>query len=180
MLIGGQSITGWPPARVREMGVARTFQAGRLFKQMSVLENAEVAAVGLGLSRRKAIAHARAILDWVGLADKADFPAGLLAYTDQRRLGVARAMVVAPAFVLLDEPAAGMSDAECEDLMVLVASIPKSFTCGVLLIEHNMRVVMGISHRVHVLDGGRTIAEGSPAEIQRDQAVLAAYLGMEA
>ena len=180
MLIGGQSITGWPPARVREMGVARTFEAGRLFKQMSVLENAEVAAVGLGLSRRKAIAHARAILDWVGLADKADFPAGLLAYTDQRRLGVARAMVVAPAFVLLDEPAAGMSDAECEDLMVLVASIPKSFTCGVLLIEHNMRVVMGISHRVHVLDGGRTIAEGSPAEIQRDQAVLAAYLGMEA
>ena len=103
-----------------------------------------------------------------------------MAYTDQRRLGIARAMVLAPAFVLLDEPAAGMSDAECEGLMVLVASIPETFNCGVLLIEHNMRVVMGISHRIHVLDGGKTMAEGSPAEIQKDQAVLSAYLGMEA
>jgi len=180
VLIGRQSAAGWPPTRFREMGVARTFQAGRLFKDMSVLENAEVAAVGLGLGRRKASEHARAILDWVGIADKADIRAGALAYTDQRRLGIARAMVIAPAFVLLDEPAAGMSDAECEDLMVLVAAIPKIFTCGVLLIEHNMRVVMGISQRVHVLDGGKTLAEGSPAEIQRDQSVLAAYLGMEA
>jgi branched-chain amino acid transport system ATP-binding protein len=180
VLVGRQNTSGWAPTRFREMGVARTFQAGRLFKEMSVLENAEVAAVGLGLSRRKAIAHARAILDWVGIGDKAALPAGALAYTDQRRLGIARAMVITPAFVLLDEPAAGMSDPECEDLMVLVSSIPKAFSCGVLLIEHNMRVVMGISDRVHVLDGGRTLAEGSPAEIQRDRAVLEAYLGMEA
>ncbi len=166
--------------RFRERGVARTFQAGRLFKEMSVLENVEVAAVGLGLGRRAAAAHARELLAWVGIAGAAALPAGALAYTDQRRLSIARAMALSPAFVLLDEPAAGMSDAECEDLMVLVAAIPSSFTCGVLLIEHNMRVVMGISHRVHVLDGGRTLAEGTPAAIQRDEAVMAAYLGMEA
>ena len=78
-------------------------------------------------------------------------------------------MVLSPAFVLLDEPAAGMSDAECEGSDGLVSSIPKAFNCGVLLIEHNMRVVMGISHRIHVLDGGRTMAEGLPAEIQSDR-----------
>jgi branched-chain amino acid transport system ATP-binding protein len=180
VLVGRQSTAGWSATKFREMGVARTFQAGRLFKDMSVLENVEVTAVGLGLGRRAAQKHARAMLDWVGLTDRQTLAAGGLAYTDQRRLGIARALVLSPAFVLLDEPAAGMSDAECEDLMALVASIPATFNCGVLLIEHNMRVVMGISQRVHVLDGGRTLAEGTPDEIQRDQAVLAAYLGMEA
>lgn len=140
----GESTVGWSPMRFRERGVARTFQAGRLFKDMSVLENVEITAVGLGLVRRRAVEHGRVALEWVGLAEKAAVPAGALAYTDQRRLGIARAMVLPPAFILLDEPAAGMSDAECEDLMVLVAAIPKSFGSGVLLIEHNMRVVMGI------------------------------------
>jgi branched-chain amino acid transport system ATP-binding protein len=180
VMLGRADTSGWAPARFRERGVARTFQAGRLFKDMSVVENVEVTAAGLGLSLRGAREHALAMLNWIGLADKASWRAGALAYTDQRRLGIARAMVLSPAFVLLDEPAAGMSDAECEDLMVLVASIPRTFTCGVLLIEHNMRVVMGISQRIHVLDGGKTIAEGSPDEIQRHAAVLAAYLGMEA
>lgn len=180
VLVGRQDTRGWSPTRFREKGVARTFQAGRLFKEMSVLDNVEVTAVGLGTGRRRAQAHARAMLDWVGLADKAALAAGALAYTDQRRLGIARALVLSPAFVLLDEPAAGMSDAECEDLMALVSAIPSTFTCGVLLIEHNMRVVMGVSSRVHVLDGGRTLAEGAPGAIQRDPAVMAAYLGMEA
>ncbi len=180
VLVGRAATAGWTPVRFRERGVARTFQAGRLFKEMSVLENVEVAGVGLGLGRRAAAAHARDLLAWVGLAGAAALPAGALAYTDQRRLSIARAMVLSPAFVLLDEPAAGMSDAECEDLMVLVAAIPSTFTCGVLLIEHNMRVVMGISHRVLVLDGGRTLAEGSPDAIQRNEAVMAAYLGLEA
>src|ERR1700728_3450527 len=177
ILVGPQSTAGWQPTRFREMGIARTFQAGRLFKEMSVLENAEVTAVGLGLDRRKAIARSRAILDWVGLADKATLPAGALPYTDQRRLGIARAMVLPPAFVLLDEPAAGMSDAECDELMHLIAAIPKEFECGVLLIEHNMRVIMGVCDRIHVLDTGRTIAEGTPQEIQRNTAVINAYLG---
>jgi branched-chain amino acid transport system ATP-binding protein len=178
--LGGIDTAGWPTTRFREHGVARTFQAGRLFKDMTVTENVEVTAAGLGLSLRGARTHAKAMLAWIGLSDKASLHAGALAYTDQRRLGIARALVLSPAFILLDEPAAGMSDAECEELMELVASIPRIFTCGVLLIEHNMRVVMGISQRIHVLDGGRTIAEGTPGEIQRHAAVLAAYLGMEA
>jgi branched-chain amino acid transport system ATP-binding protein len=179
-ILGGIDTAGWPTTRFREHGVARTFQAGRLFKDMTVTENVEVTAAGLGLSLRGARAHAKAMLAWIGLNDKASLRAGALAYTDQRRLGIARALVLSPAFILLDEPAAGMSDAECEELMELVASIPRIFTCGVLLIEHNMRVVMGISQRIHVLDGCRTIAEGTPGEIQRHEAVLAAYLGMEA
>jgi branched-chain amino acid transport system ATP-binding protein len=177
IVLGGQDTSGWPAARFRRHGVARTFQAGRLFKDMTVLENVEVTGAGLGLSLRGAREHALAMLGWIGLADKAMLSAGALAYTDQRRLGIARALVLSPAFVLLDEPAAGMSDAECEELMELVASIPRVFTCGVLLIEHNMRVVMGISQRIHVLDGGRTIAEGTPDEVQRHESVLTAYLG---
>ena len=177
VLLARTDVTGWRPERLRRSGVARSFQAGRLFRDMTVLDNVEVAAVGMGLSRRQAAAAAMEMLGWLGVADKAGAIAGSLPYTDGRRVGIARALVMSPSFVLLDEPAAGMSDTECEELMHLIAEIPKTFTCGVLLIEHNMRVIMGVSARIHVLDGGRTIAEGTPSEIQRNEAVIAAYLG---
>jgi branched-chain amino acid transport system ATP-binding protein len=180
VLLGDTDTTGWKPDRFRKQGVARTFQSGRLFREMTVAENVEVTAVGLGLSRGRAHRYATTMLDWIGLADKADIVAGALPYTDERRVGIARALVLSPAFILLDEPAAGMSDAECEDLMACIAAIPKQFTCGVLLIEHNMSVVMGVCDRIHVLDGGRTIAQGTPGEIQKNQQVIAAYLGNEA
>ncbi|MDF2230968.1 ABC transporter ATP-binding protein [Albimonas sp. CAU 1670] len=180
VMMAGRDITGWAPTEFRRHGIARTFQAGRLFPDMTVLENAEVAGVGLGQSRRAAQADARELLEWIGLSDKIETPASALAYTDQRRLGIARAMMLSPAFVLLDEPAAGMSDSECEELMEIVHAIPKTFVCGVLLIEHNMRVVMGICDRIHVLDGGKTLAEDVPDAIQRHEEVMAAYLGMEA
>jgi branched-chain amino acid transport system ATP-binding protein len=179
VLLGRDDTTGWRPDRFRRQGVARTFQAGRLFKDMTVAENVEVTAVGLGLSRRQAHHHAMAMLEWVGLAGQAERLAGTLPYTDERRVGIARALVLSPAFVLLDEPAAGMSDAECEDLMTLIAAVPKEFNTGVLLIEHNMHLIMGVSDRILVLDGGRTIAQGVPADIQRNEAVIAAYLGLE-
>ena len=175
--LGDDDTAGWSPARVRRSGIARTFQAGRLFKDMTVLENVEAPAVALGLRRAQATDHAMAVLDWMGVAERAQMRAGALAYTDERRVGIARALVLSPAFVLLDEPAAGMSDAECDELIEAVAQIPKTFVCGVLLIEHNMRIIMGVCDRLHVLDGGKTIARGSPEEIQRDAAVIAAYLG---
>lgn len=180
VILEGRDTTGWTAERLRSEGVARTFQAGRLFKEMSVLENAEVTGLGLGLNRAQARAKGLELLDWIGIADKAWLPAGALSYTDQRRLSIARALTVSPLYVLLDEPAAGMSDVEADELIVHIGAIPKQFGCGVLLIEHNMHVVMGISDRVHVLDGGMTIAEGTPLEIKNNQAVLSAYLGMDA
>jgi branched-chain amino acid transport system ATP-binding protein len=179
VLLNGEDTAGWKADYFRRAGVARTFQAGRLFKDMTVLDNVEVTAVSLGHTRRAARELAMKLLSWIDLADKAHLYASALAYTDQRRVSIARALVITPAFLLLDEPAAGMSDSECEHLMALIQSIPQTFGCGVLLIEHNMRVVMGISHRIHVLDGGRTIAEDTPDKVQRHQGVLAAYLGME-
>jgi branched-chain amino acid transport system ATP-binding protein len=177
ILMSGADVTGWTPQRLGKAGIARTFQSVRLFKDLSVVENVEVPAIGLGLSRRKASERAMALLESIGLADKATSAAGALPYTDERRVGMVRALALSPAFILLDEPAAGMSDSECNELMAYVSRIPERFGCGVLLIEHNMRVIMSVCDRIHVLDSGRSIAEGTPDEIQRDRAVISAYLG---
>lgn len=180
VILGGRDTTGWSAASFRRAGVARTFQGGRLFKDMTVLQNVEVTGLGLGLSRRVADRRAAELLGWMGIEALSGRLAGTLPYTDERRVAIARALIMAPDFLLLDEPAAGMSDHECEELMSLVRSIPEVHGCGVLLIEHNMAVVLGLCERVHVLDGGRTLAEGTPAQIRADKAVIAAYLGAEA
>ena len=177
VLLSGRSISSLSAHRIRRRGIARTFQAGRLFRDMLVSENVEVAGVSMGLSRKKAHAHAMELLEWVGLADQAKMPAGILAYTDERRVGIARALALSPKFILLDEPAAGMSDLECDDIMNVVREIPKRFGCGVLLIEHNMRVIMGVCARIHVLDSGKTLARGKPAEVRNNPVVINAYLG---
>ena len=177
VLLDGKNIATLTPHWIRRHGVARTFQAGRLFREMPVSENVEVAAVSMGLNRKKAHAHAMELLEWLGLADQAKMPAGILPYTDERRVGIARALALSPQFVLLDEPAAGMSDLECDDIMKVVREIPERYGCGVLLIEHNMRVIMGVCARIHVLDSGKTLARGSPTEVQNNPAVINAYLG---
>ena len=180
VLIDGRSIGGWSTNRVARSGVARTFQAARLFPALSVFENVVVASVNAGGSLAAARERAGDILAWVGCANRADRPASALNYGDQRRVAIARALALSPKFILLDEPAAGMNERECDQLVTLVSEIPGRWGCGVLLIEHNMALVMRTCSRILVLDGGKPIAEGTPVAIQTNAEVRRAYLGDKA
>ena len=162
------------------VGIVRTFQAVRLFKGLTVSENVEVGYVTAGLGRFAARRRAKDILGELGLAEKADRLAAGLSYGEERRVGLARALAVNPRFLLLDEPAAGLAPAEADALRDLVGGVRAKYGCGVLVIEHNMAFVMTLCERIQVLDGGRTIAEGQPAEIRADQNVRRAYLGSTA
>jgi branched-chain amino acid transport system ATP-binding protein len=175
--LSGRDITNLAPHRISRMGVSRTFQSVRLFAELTLHQNVEVAAINGGLDREPAQDLAGELLDWFNLGDKWHLKANSLTYSDERRVGIARALALRPKFVLLDEPAAGMSDAECDDLIRRIREIPNRFSCGALLIDHNMRVVMDLCRRIQVLEFGRTIAEGTPAEIQAHPEVLRAYLG---
>ena len=180
VLLDDRPLAGAKPRDVARAGIARSFQAARLFRDLTVAQNLEVAALGAGLSGRAAQARAGDILDWIGCGHIADAWCDGLSYGDERRVSIARALAMGPAFALLDEPASGMNDAECAALMKVIAALPARFDCGVLLIEHNMTVIMGVCDRIHVLDGGRSLAEGTPAEVQADPAVRRAYLGDKA
>ncbi len=155
----------------------REVVGSRSLRALSVRENVEVAALGVGVRTREARRRAGELLELLGLTDLADARAGALAQGDERRLGVARALVTEPAFVLMDEPAAGLPEAEVPEFAEVVRSVRDDHRAGVLLIDHNMALVMGVCDRIHVLDQGRTLAAGTPTEIRGDLNVAAAYLG---
>ena len=175
--LSNRDITRWSAHRRARSGVIRTFQHSRSLRALSVRENVEVAALGVGTGVREARRRAEELLERLGLTDLADARAGALAQGDERRLGVARALVTEPAFVLMDEPAAGLPEAEVPEFAEVVRSVRDDHRAGVLLIDHNMALVMGVCDRIHVLDQGRTLAAGAPDEIRGDLNVAAAYLG---
>jgi ABC-type branched-subunit amino acid transport system ATPase component len=165
---------------VARRGVVRTFQNIRLFGWLTALQNVEVGALGAGRVRRgRSGRHALETLAQLGIDRLADRYAGTLSYGDQRRLEIARALAAHPRFLLLDEPAAGMNEGESTELGAAVEAIRKERGCGVLVVEHDLRLIMRICDRVLVLNEGEVIASGSPGDVRTDPAVVAAYIGDE-
>ena len=187
------NITGLKPNKIAEMGIARTFQNIRLFTPLTVAQNVDLAQhvrlksswVGATLRsprycREMKAIHARTeeLLQYMGLSDVKDELAGSLPYGKQRKLEIARALATQPSLLLLDEPAAGMNPSEADELKELICGIRDRFNIAILLIEHHMDVVMGISDRIYVLNYGTLIASGTAREIQNNDAVISAYLGV--
>lgn len=194
IMYNNQDITKLKPNQITKLGIARTFQNIRLFSTMTVMENVLTAkhlrmdinilntifsTPGYLKKNKQAYEEAYHLLEQVQLADVANEIATSLPYGKQRRLEIARALATEPQMLLLDEPAAGMNPQESQELMEFICKIRDDFDLTVLMIEHHMKVVMGICERITVLDHGMTIAEGTPTEIQNNQRVIEAYLGVD-
>jgi branched-chain amino acid transport system ATP-binding protein len=192
IVVGGTSTRDFKPYQITALGVARTFQNIRLFKELTVLENVKIGghihykysgtAAVLQTNRfhdaeETADREAMDLIEIFGLETRANNYAKNLPYGDQRRLEIARALAARPKLLLLDEPAAGLNDRETHDLMETIHSIRDRFNIAILLIEHNMELVMGICERIIVVNFGKTIAQGVPAAIRANPVVIEAYLG---
>jgi ABC-type branched-subunit amino acid transport system ATPase component len=179
--MNGTVLTSLPSHAVARAGVARTFQNIRLFRDMTVIENVETAAAqsprtrGFVRPRRMS----REALATLGLEAYADRIVSTLPYGIQRRVEIARAISTQPRFLLLDEPAAGLNEVESDELLGVIQTVRRHLGCGILLVDHDLRLIMRVAERIHALNEGRTLAEGTPEQIRRDRAVIEAYLGTE-
>jgi branched-chain amino acid transport system ATP-binding protein len=176
--LDGRRFADTTPDDFARAGIARTFQAVRLFKGLSVSENLEVSLAANGLSRRRARERAKALLAEFLPGDRGGMPASALSYGEERKVGIARALALEPRYLLLDEPAAGMAAAEVEDLSAAIVRVRTAYSCGILVVEHNMGLIFALCDRIHVLGSGKTLAVGAPDEISANAKVREAYLGV--
>jgi branched-chain amino acid transport system ATP-binding protein len=175
--LDGQDLTSWGPARRARAGLARTFQQGRVFAELSVRENVELGALGVGTSASEARRRADELLTRMELIAHARQAAGQLPHGDQRKIAVARALASRPRYVLMDEPAAGLAEHDIAAFAAIIRSVREGYGAGVLIVDHNVALIMKVSDRIEVLDQGRTLARGTPEEVRRNIDVAAAYLG---
>ena len=179
--MNGKVLTNLPSHAVARAGIGRTFQNIRLFRDMTVIENVETAASqsprvkGLVRPRRRS----REALALLGLERHDDTIVRNLPYGIQRRVEIARAVATEPRFLLLDEPAAGLNEVESDELLEVIRTVRKRLECGVMIVDHDLRLIMRVSERIHALNEGRTLAEGTPDQVRRNRAVIEAYLGTE-
>jgi branched-chain amino acid transport system ATP-binding protein len=177
--LGPQRTTRWGPGRLARAGVARTFQNVRLFGPLSVADNVRAAALAINRNGRAATSTTRELLERFHLTHRADAPAASLPYGEARWLGIARAMALRPRFLMLDEPAAGLTEPESRELLEVLTQVPGNDGCGLLVIDHDLHFILNLCQRVQVLDYGRTIAVGTADEVRADKEVQRAYLGSE-
>ncbi|MFC3166333.1 ABC transporter ATP-binding protein [Ciceribacter thiooxidans] len=175
--LGERTISGLTPRQIALGGISRSFQIVRLFNNMTVVENVETAAIARGDSLRDARRKAERLIEELKLGARAHDLAAALNHGDKRRVEIARALAADPQFLLLDEPAAGMNDAETERLLHALTILPAQRGLGIMIIDHDMALIMRLCHRLHVLASGKTIAAGSGDDVRRHPEVIKAYLG---